>query len=114
MPSEVSTVGASQNPAHRVEQLERELTETRDQQRATTEILRVISRSPTDAQSVFDTIAGSATRLCDGFYSVVFRFDGDMITVAADSAESPQASAIIRSAYPAVPSGGTLASRALL
>ena len=97
-----------------VEELRRELGEARDQQRATNEILSVISRSPTDAQPVFDTIAASAARLCDGLYSVVFRFDGEMITVAADSGESPRASAIIRSAYPAPPGRGTMASRALL
>ena len=33
---------------------------------ATSEILRVISSSPTDVQPVFDTIAQSAVRLCDG------------------------------------------------
>ena len=97
-----------------VEELTRELREARDQQRATTEILSIISRSPTDPQPVFDTIAASATRLCDGLYSVVFRFDGEMITVAADSAVSPRTSTFIRSAYPAPPGRGTMASRALL
>ena len=114
MPSEVSTPGADQVGGRALEELRRELGEARDQQRATNEILSVISRSPTDAQPVFETIAASAARLCDGLYSVVFRFDGEMITVAADSAESPRASAIIRSAYPAPPGKGTMASRALL
>src|SRR5262249_53136016 len=68
----------------------------------------------TDAQPVFDTIAASATRLCDGVYSVVFLFDGATITVAADSSVDPRVSATIRSAYPAPPGRGTLASRALL
>jgi GAF domain-containing protein/anti-sigma regulatory factor (Ser/Thr protein kinase) len=114
MPPQVSTIGADQESWRTVEELKRELGEGRDQQRATTEILSVISRSPTDAQPVFDTIAASATRLCDGLYSVVFRFDGEMITVAADSGVSPRASAIIRRAYPAPPGRGTMASRALL
>ena len=102
------TDGVERDLSRRVRELEQELGEARDQQRATTEILSVISRSPTDAQSVFDTITASATRLCDGLYSVVFRFDGEMITVAADSGESPRASAIIRSAYPAPPGRGTI------
>jgi signal transduction histidine kinase len=97
-----------------VEELRRELGEARDQQRAATEILSIISRSPPDPQPVFDRIAASATRLCDGLYSVVFRFDGEMITVAADSGVSARASAFIRSAYPAPPGRGTMASRALL
>ena len=114
MPSEMSTACADQNRGRTVEELERELNETHRREAATAEVLRIIGRSPTDAQPVFDTIAASATRLCDGLYSVVFRFDGEMITVAADSGASPRTSAIIRSAYPAPPGRGTMASRALL
>jgi len=80
---------------------------------ATSEILRVISSSPTDAQPVFDAIAASATRLCDGVYSVVFRYDGEVLTVAADDGRSAETSAVIRSAYPAPPGRQTLARRAL-
>jgi signal transduction histidine kinase len=114
MQPKVPTARADDDLVRTVEELRRELREARDQQRATTEILSIISRSPTDPQPVFDTIAASATRLCDGLYSVVFRFDGEMITVAADSGVSPQTSALIRGAYPAPPGRGTMASRALL
>ena len=91
-----------------------QVTEALGQQTATSEILRVISSSPTDAQPVFDAIAASATRLCDCVYSVMFRYDGEVITVAAENGRSAETSAVIRSAYPAPPGRRTLAARALL
>ena len=114
MQSDSITACTDKDRGRTVEELERELADAHRREAATAEVLRIISRSPTDVQPVFETIAESATLLCDGLYSVVFRFDGEMITVAADSCGSPQTSAFIRSAYPAPPGKGTLASRALL
>src|SRR5437870_1006108 len=81
---------------------------------ATSEILRVISGSPTDVQPVFDTIAVSARHLCDALYSVVFRFDGELITLVADDGASPEWIAAIRSAYPAPPGRSSVAAQAIL
>src|SRR5262249_37720662 len=60
-----------------------DLSESLEQQTATSEVLRVISSSPTNVQPVFDTIAESAVRLCDGQFSFVLRFDGKVMDFAS-------------------------------
>ena len=50
---------------------------------ATSEILQVISRSPTDVQPVFDMIARNATRLCDGRFGAVFQVRDELIYLVA-------------------------------
>jgi signal transduction histidine kinase len=83
--------------------------EALEQHAATSEILRVISQSPTDAQPVFETIATSALRLCDAKLCTVFRFDGKLIHIVALHHVSSEGVAAYRDAYPAPPgrSGGT-------
>src|SRR5207244_12952259 len=73
-----------------------QVSESLEQQTATGEILKVISGSPTDVQPVFDTIAVRARHLCAALYSVVFRFDGELITLVADDGASPEWIAAIR------------------
>jgi len=60
-----------------------QLTEALDQQKVTSEILRVISSAPTDLQPVFDTIVESVVQLCDGVSATVYRFDGHLIHLIA-------------------------------
>ena len=59
------------------------LTESLEQQTATSEILRVISSSPTDAQPVFDAIAANAARLCSANDAQVLRVEGEMLRLVA-------------------------------
>ncbi len=66
-----------------LEQRTRELAEAREQQTATSEILRVISNSPDDMQPVFDTIASSAAKLCEAYDVIVFRVEGDNLRLVA-------------------------------
>jgi two-component system, NtrC family, sensor kinase len=60
-----------------------DLSESLEQQTATSEVLKVISSSPTNVQPVFDSIAESAVRLCNGQFSFVVRFDGKAMEFAS-------------------------------
>src|SRR5262245_43773480 len=57
----------------------RELTEALEQQTATSEVLRVINNSPTNAQPVYDTIVKSSVKLCGGLFSALYQFDGELV-----------------------------------
>ena len=78
----------------RIQELTRELSEAREQQAATAEILRVISSSPTDQQRVFAEIATSAARLCDAYDATIFQVDGDLLHPIAHYGPIPQGDAL--------------------
>jgi two-component system, NtrC family, sensor kinase len=92
----------------------RELAEAQEQQRAVSEILRVISSSPTDTQPVFDAITQSAKRLCDGDLVAVFRFDGTMVHPVTVTDLSPEAAEEFARAFPQRPDPHSLVGRAIL
>jgi GAF domain-containing protein len=91
-----------------------QITEALEQQTATSEILRVISRSQTDVQPVFDTIVRSAVRLCDGLFSALFTFDGELSHLVAQHNFSPEALEEVRRIYPTRPARALGTGRAIL
>jgi signal transduction histidine kinase len=78
----------------------RELTTALDTQTATSDILRVISRSQTDVQPVFDAILRSAVRLLGGHSGTLTRVEGDQIVLAAMTSTDDAGNAILKTAFP--------------
>ena len=96
-----------------VAQYKAERDEAFDQQAATAEILRAISRSPTDLQPVFDAIVRSAVRLCDGAHCSLFRYDGTLQHFVAHVGVGPKSLAALHAIYPGPPNPKTLTGLAL-
>ena len=103
---------AAKKAAARVHELEKRLAESLERETATSEILRVISSSPTDVQPVFDTIAANALRLCAAAASAVLRFDGELIHVVSLQNIDPEVTESIRQAFPMPPNRGGARRRA--
>jgi GAF domain-containing protein len=61
----------------------RELSEAREQQAATAEVLQVISSSPSNLQQVFETILANATRLCEAKFGNLFLRENDAFRAVA-------------------------------
>jgi GAF domain-containing protein len=92
----------------------RDLTEALERQTATSEVLRVISSFQTDVQPVFDAIAAKALDLCRATTGWVYRFDGELIHIAAAHSLRPGAVEVVRQSYPMPPSRGGGTARAIL
>jgi signal transduction histidine kinase/DNA-binding response OmpR family regulator len=60
-----------------------ELRESLQQQTATSDVLEVISRSAFDLKVVFETVAESSVRLCGANRAFIYRFDGELLRLAA-------------------------------
>src|SRR6266498_1572537 len=80
--------------AQNIQSLRRERDESLEREAATSDILRMIARSPTDLQSVMDAIAERAARLCDAEDAAIFRVDGNFRRLVAHFGPVPLVAAL--------------------
>jgi GAF domain-containing protein/anti-sigma regulatory factor (Ser/Thr protein kinase) len=97
-----------------LEERNRQITEALEQQTATSEILSVISSSPTDVQPVFDTIVKNAARLCDSSGASVVRYDGEMLDLVAQYNISADVREFMQTRFPRPPAREFAIERAVL
>ena len=81
-----------------IQEKNRDLTESLEQQTATSEVLRVIAGSPTDVQPVLDTVIQNAVKLAGAKQGHIRQFDGEFLRVVAHYGETPEQVAILQAA----------------
>ena len=98
----------------KVEQRTAELSEALDYQTAISQVLRVISESPTDVAPVFEAILESATRLFGQPIAAVMRYDGRLVHLVATRNWPQQAIDDARRLYPGPPNPAMMSGRVIL
>src|SRR6202011_1432758 len=97
-----------------LEERTRELTEALEQQTATSEVLEVISSSPTKVQPVFEAMVGRAAQLCQAHFSAVARFEHGLLHLVALNNLSAEERAAFHSLFPRAPARNFVMGRAFV
>jgi signal transduction histidine kinase len=90
-----------------------DLSESLEQQTATSKVLEVISRSAFDLHAVFETVAESSVRLCGADRAFIFRFDGELLRMAVAYNSPPEFTAWVEQ-HPIRPGRHSGSARAAL
>src|SRR4029079_12175970 len=85
-----------------------DLTESLEQQTATSEVLKVISSSPGELEPVFQAMLENATRVCDAKFGTLFRYDGEFFHRAAGTGTPPELVEFQKRRGPFKPEGSIL------
>src|SRR5262252_2977851 len=90
-----------------------DLSESLEQQTATSEVLAVISKSPADLKPVFEAMLENATRICEAKFGSLFRFDGKAFHLVAEVGTPPELAEAQRQLLRTGPTPGGLFDRAV-
>src|SRR5262245_43694399 len=90
-----------------------DLSEALEQQTATAEVLKTISRTVFDLQRVLETLLENAVHICGAKHGLIFRYDGECCRAAA-TYNTPPGSLELWDRYPIRAGRGTAVGRALL